>query len=80
MHLGSVLMKPRLPNSRVHCWFGPRCRLKQPDGPVGTIGQVLAARGASCPDLNPLSIRGLTELLSKVMVLRLEIIVLTKEP
>ena len=63
----------------MHRWLGPRSQLKHPDGPVGTISQVLATRGVGVLNLNMLSVRRLVELLVKVIVLRLEIIILTKE-
>jgi hypothetical protein len=53
--------------------------LKQPDGPIGTISQVLATRRVSVLDLNLLSVRRLVELLAKMIVLRFEKIILTKE-
>ena len=63
----------------MHCWFGPGSRLKQPNGLIGLIGQVLAAHRMGVLDLNLLSVRRLVELLSKVIVLHFEIIVLMKE-
>jgi hypothetical protein len=53
--------------------------LKQPDGPIGTISQVLATRRVSVLDLNLLSVRRLVELLAKMIILRFEIIILMKE-
>ena len=53
--------------------------MKQPDAPVGTISQVLATHGMGALDLNLLSVRRLVELLSKVIVLRFEIVILMKE-
>ena len=53
--------------------------MKQPDGPIGTVGQVLATRGMGVLDLNLLSVRRLVELLVKVIVLRLKIVVLAKK-
>ena len=60
-------------------WFGPGSRLKQPDGPVGSNGQVLATHGMGVLDLNLLSVWRSVELLSKVIVLRFEIVILMKE-
>jgi hypothetical protein len=59
--------------------FGLGSRLKQPDDLVGTISQVFATHKMGALDLNLLNVRRLVELLSKVIVLRFEIIVLTKE-
>ena len=53
--------------------------MKQPDGSVGMISQVLATHGMGMLDLNLLSVRRLVELLSKVIVLRFEIVILMKE-
>ena len=53
--------------------------MKQPNGPIQTISQVLATHGMGVLDLNLLSVRRLVELLSKVIVLRFEIIILMKE-
>ena len=57
----------------------PWGRLMQPDGPVGTISQVLATHGMGAFDLNLQSVRRLVELLSKVIVLCFEIIILMRE-
>ena len=43
------------------------------------MGQVLATHGMGVLDLNLLSVRRLVELLSKVIVLRFEIVILMKE-
>ena len=77
--LESLSTKPRLSSHRVRPSFGLGSRLKQLDGPVGMISHVLATHGMGALDLNLLSVRRLVELLSKVIVLRFEIIILTKE-
>ena len=59
--------------------FGIGSQLKQPDGPIGTISQVLATHRVSVLDLNLLSVRRLVELLAKMIVLRFEIIILMKK-
>jgi hypothetical protein len=79
MRLESLSTKPRLLGHWVHRRFGSGSRLKQPNSPIGMIGQVLATCRVSRLDLNPLSVRRLVELLSKVVILHLEIVVLTKE-
>ena len=43
------------------------------------IGQVLAVCGMGALDLNLLSVRRLVELLTKVIVVRFEIVILMKE-
>jgi len=45
--------------------FNSSGRLKQPDGPVGTVSQVLATRRVGIYRLDLLSIRRLVELLAK---------------
>ena len=55
------------------------CQWKQPDGLEGTISQVLATRRVGVLNLNLLSAETLVELLSKVIVLRFDIIILMKE-
>ena len=77
--LESLPIEPRLLSCRVRLWFSPGSQLKQPDGLVGSIGQVLATHGMGVLDLNLLSVRTLVELLAKVIVLCFEIIILTKE-
>ena len=53
--------------------------MKQPDGPIGSISQVLPTRWVYVLNLNLLSNRRLVELLEKVIVLHFDIIILTKE-
>lgn len=53
--------------------------MKQLDGPIGTISQVLATRRVGVYRTDLLSIRRLVELLVKVVILHFEIIVLAKE-
>jgi hypothetical protein len=78
-YFGSIPTKPRLSSWRVHRWLGPGSRLKQPYGPIDMIIQVLATRGVGVLNLNLLRVRRLVELLAKAIVLRFEIIILTKE-
>jgi hypothetical protein len=63
----------------VRRWLDLGSQLKQPDGPIGMISQVLATHKVSMLDLNLLSVRRLVELLVKMIVLRFEIIILMKE-
>ena len=53
--------------------------MKQLDGPVGMISQVLATHRMGALNLNLLSVKRLVELLEKVIVLRFDIIVMMKE-
>ena len=46
---------------------------------MGSLGQVLATHEMGVLDLNMLCVRGSVELLLKVIVLRFEIAILTKE-
>ena len=59
--------------------FDSSGRLKQPDGPVGTISQVLATCRVGVYRTDLLSIRRLVELLAKVVILHFEIIILVKK-
>ena len=78
-YLGSFLIGPWLQSHRVRRLFDSSGRLKQPDGPVGTISQVLATCRVGVYRTDLLSIRRLVELLAKVVILHFEIIILTKE-
>ena len=79
MCLGSFLIRPWLPSHRESCLLDSSSRLKQPDGPIGTISKVLATHRVDVYMLNLLSVSRLVELLAKVVILHFEIIVLAKE-
>ena len=76
MYFGSIPTEPRPLSCWVHHWLGPGSQLKQPDGPIGMISQVLSTHRVSVLNLNLMSVRRLVELLAKMIVPCFEIIIL----
>lgn len=78
-YLGSFLIGPRLLSYQVCHLFDFGGRLKQPNGPIGMVSQVLATHRVGIYRLDLLSVRRLVELLVKMVILCLEIVVLVKK-
>jgi hypothetical protein len=79
-HLGSLLIGPWLLSHRERHLLNSSGQLKQPNGPIGAVSQVLATHwvGVHGPDLLS-SIRRLAKLLTEVVVFCFKIIILTKK-
>ena len=78
-YLESLPIEPQLLSHWVHHLLNSSDRLKQPDGPVGVVSDVLATHWVGIRGLNLLSFRRLIKLLTKVVVFCLDIIILAKK-
>ena len=77
-HLWSLPIGSWLWSHREHRWLNPSDRLKQPDGPVGVVSDVLATHWVGIRGLNLLSFRRLIKLLTKVVISCYKFIILAK--